>query len=79
MTQPTSLEQAKDLLEKLCAARKALENTGFAVARGESLAPLEYQESEVSGRYEGVWWMLSIAINDARALKDDWKESEPAP
>ena len=65
-------DQAKDLLRKLHAAKKSLEDVGWVVIRGEGDAPYEYQEQEVYGRYVGVWWMLTMAINDVREMLNGW-------
>ena len=72
----TSHEQAKDLLDKLRAAKKALESTGAVTFRGESLAPAQYTESEVEGRFTGAWWALSMMINDVTTMYKQWKDEK---
>lgn len=72
----TDLEQSIDLLLKLRAARRALEDTGCVALRGEGDARSEYREGEVYGRYVGVWWMLQMAINDVEAMKNEWRDAE---
>lgn len=54
------LKEAKTLLAQIKDAREAL---------GEKR---KYGEPELAGRYNGVWWALTMALNDCSMLVREW-------
>ena len=63
MSENTPADEARNLCGRITSALRALE-------RDDSPT---YSESELSGRYDGVWWMLRMALNDATELLLAWK------
>ena len=71
------LEQARDLLLKFRAARGQMMETGMRCSYSqETMAPKEYNTADVIGRFDSVWWILQMAINDVTNMVKEWENED---